>query len=362
RSNNAFEKLLKISRTLEHKFGFPLDIEWAKANNKFYIIQARPITKLSPPSKDSGRTYSRVQGEQFFSGPVSPLFYSIFKDLYLKNYLQDTIDSLHIDLKLDQEIRISHKNHLYVDTSFYEYALSHLPIRANKTRLLEIFPEDIRDELDAAENRPDIPAILRIMKFILLHPKYWIMNLDKYFQNQVVPVIIANLEGITSFEDMTLHELNEAYTKLFDISIAHIRTSKWGLGLYSIPLIETMKRFLNSNGFGDESLTQLLMGLETNKTLDASLELNRLAALVRTDEFECEAKIFKLELRNYNDYRLELEKSCNGQKLVDHFEFILRKFGHRRLSRDILLPAWADEPMIPFSILRNLICDGSIKV
>ena len=154
-----------------------------------------------------------MQGEQFFSGPVSPLFYSIFKDLYLKNYLQDTIDSLHIDLKLDQEILISHKNHLYVDTSFYEDALSHLPIRANKTRLLEIFPEDIRDELDAAENRPDIPAILRIMKFILLHPKYWIMNLDKYFQNQVVPVIIANLEGITSFEDMTLHELNEAHVK-----------------------------------------------------------------------------------------------------------------------------------------------------
>jgi pyruvate,water dikinase len=362
RSNNPFKKLLKISRTLEHKFGYPLDIEWAKSKKKFFILQARPITKLLPPSKDAGKTYSRVQGEEFFSGPVSPLFYSVFKDLYLNNYLQETIDSLQINLRLDDDILISYKNHLYVDTSFYEYALSHLPIRANKTRLLEIFPEDVRIDLESSKNRTDIPAILRIMKFILSHPRYWIMNLDRYFQNQVVPNIVANLEGITNFEDMTMHELNEAYTKLFNISIAHIRTSKWGLGLYSIPLIESMKRFLNRNGLRGDSLTQLLSGLEINKTLDASMELQRLAQLVRTDEFECEAKIFKLDLQRYNEYRAELEKSCNGQKLVDHFEFILKKFGHRRLSRDILLPAWADEPMIPFSILRNLICNGSIKV
>ena len=101
--NKSFEKLIELSNRLEIGFGYPLDIEWAKSDSEYYILQCRPITNLKPPDRIKGRTYSRVQAEQFFSGPVSPLFYSIFKKLYTTNYLQETISELKINLELDDD-------------------------------------------------------------------------------------------------------------------------------------------------------------------------------------------------------------------------------------------------------------------
>ena len=43
------EEILKLSRLIikiEEHYGFPVDVEWAKEKEKFYIVQSRPITTL----------------------------------------------------------------------------------------------------------------------------------------------------------------------------------------------------------------------------------------------------------------------------------------------------------------------------
>ncbi len=354
-----FKELIHLSEKLETNFGYPLDIEWAQCGGDFYILQARPITHLLPPAKEKGRTYSRVQAEQFFSGPVSPLFYSIFKKLYLKNYLQDTIKSLQVNLELDEETLVRHKNYLYVDTAFYEFALDHLPVRSNRNRLLEIFPEDIRDELKNKKGRTDPKESIKILKFLITHPKYWVTNLDTYFTNKVAPKIIYELDELKNFEQMTESELFLSFQRLLDISVLHIRTSKWGLGLYSMPLVEAMGKFLEKNGLDKRHLLTLVSGLEINKTLDASKELHRLTEIVRRDRNKSIYHVLSKELDDYSIYKKELEKTPDGQKVIDYFELTLKRFGHRRLSRDILKPSWNDEPMIPFSILRRLVFNNN---
>ena len=356
---HSLKGLLQLSKKLEINLGYPLDIEWAKCGERFYILQARPITTLRPPAKEKGRTYSRVQAEQFFSGPVSTLFYSIFKKLYLENYLQETIESLGVALELDQETLVKHKNYLYVDTSFYEFALNHLPIRSNRNRLLEIFPEDIKDDLKNKKARADPKEIIKIIKFLITHPKYWVTNLDTYFTNKVVPKIILELDELKNFEQMTDSELYLSFQRLMDISVLHIRTSKWGLGLYSIPLVEAMGKFLEKNRLDKRHLSTLVSGLEINKTLDASKELNRLAVIVRRDRNKSIYYILRKELDDYSAYKKEFEKTLDGQKVIDYFELTLKRFGHRRLGRDIIKPSWNDEPMIPFSILRRLVLNNN---
>lgn len=39
-------ELAKICQNIEEHYGFPCDIEWAREDNKFYILQSRPITTL----------------------------------------------------------------------------------------------------------------------------------------------------------------------------------------------------------------------------------------------------------------------------------------------------------------------------
>jgi pyruvate,water dikinase len=353
--NDSFTKLIKISKSLELSFGYPLDIEWTDCGNKYYILQARPITNLPPPRMNEARTYSRVQAEQFFSGPVSPLFYTIFKRLYLNNYIQETVESLKIDFEVDDDLLINHKNYLYVDTRFYEYALTNLPTRSNRSRLLDIFPDDIRSELKTKKTKPKFSNFIKILSFILFNPQYWVMNLDNYFKTRVVSEIIGGLESISDFHLMNNFELFESYKKLEKLAVLHIRTSKWGLGLYSIPLLDVMEKFLEKNGIDKKQLSSLISGLEINRTMDASLELEKLSKFIIDNCGIATLNIFKRDLNDFNEYRSELEKTKDGQKIIDYFDCILEKYGHRRVSRDILLPSLSDDPIISFSILKKMV-------
>ena len=48
------EQILELSELIiqiENHYGFPVDIEWARKNNRFYITQSRPITTLGEKTK-----------------------------------------------------------------------------------------------------------------------------------------------------------------------------------------------------------------------------------------------------------------------------------------------------------------------
>ena len=353
--HKSFEKLIELSNRLEIGFGYPLDIEWAKSDSEYYILQCRPITNLNPPDRIKGRTYSRVQAEQFFSGPVSPLFYSIFKKLYTTNYLQETISELKINLELDDDTLTRHKNYLYVDTKFYEYVLTHLPVKVNRERLFEVFPDDIRTELMLRNPIAKLKDVIKLLKFIAFNPKYWVSKLDIYFNDEVVPKLLSKLDTLKDFKQMNRLELLNSLQKLIDVSVLHIRTSKWGLGLYSIPLVEAMGHFLEKNKINKRNLSILISGLNVNKTFDASMELKELAEFIQVECCKATIRLFEIDHDDYPSYRRDLEKTLDGERIVDYFEVILKKFGHRRLSRDLLNPCWSEEPMIPFSILRRLV-------
>lgn len=46
-SDEQIQELTEIIINIENHYGFPVDIEWAVEDNKFYIVQSRPITTLS---------------------------------------------------------------------------------------------------------------------------------------------------------------------------------------------------------------------------------------------------------------------------------------------------------------------------
>lgn len=357
-NKKKFRPLIKLAMMIETNFGYPIDIEWAYCRGQFHILQARPITGLPPLDKNSCRTYSRVQAEQFYSGPVSPMFFSIFNELYSKYYVQETIGLLGLDLKLER-VMLKHKSHLYVDTAFTEYALTHLPIREGREHLLEIFPEDIRTDIRNRRIRTDPIAVVRILKLLMFRPKLWFTNLDRCFENEVVPELYKRLDELKDFNKLDNSELAGAFQDLMDAAVLHIRTSKWGLALYIIPMIGAVKRFLEKNGYGDDQLSVLMSGLPVNMTMDASAELKKMADIIKN---HTEAvKILSKKSTSYDKYRKRLLTVPAGAYIVDYFEAILKKFGHRRLSRDIMTQSWNDEPMIPFTILRKLVLDNDIE-
>lgn len=81
------EQILELStviQNIEKHYGFPCDIEWAFADNQFYITQSRPITTLKDtnPQNKSLQKALHTEWQKDWEGPFSILQLSFSKDVY----------------------------------------------------------------------------------------------------------------------------------------------------------------------------------------------------------------------------------------------------------------------------------------
>jgi hypothetical protein len=76
-------ELVRLGVQIEELYGLPMDIEWALADGKLAIVQARPITALPEPEASTAiewklpnpkGQYMRTSVADFMPNPVSPLF------------------------------------------------------------------------------------------------------------------------------------------------------------------------------------------------------------------------------------------------------------------------------------------------
>jgi pyruvate,water dikinase len=78
-SRRGVEELARTGKIIETLYGMPMDIEWAFANGKFAVLQARPVTSLPEPPLDwtsplSKGVLMRMSFAEFVPNAVSPLF------------------------------------------------------------------------------------------------------------------------------------------------------------------------------------------------------------------------------------------------------------------------------------------------
>jgi pyruvate,water dikinase len=82
-SNQAAAELVRLGVQIEDLYGMPMDIEWALAGGRFYLLQARPITALPEPETplkvewklpNPKGQYMRGSIVDLLPDPVSPLF------------------------------------------------------------------------------------------------------------------------------------------------------------------------------------------------------------------------------------------------------------------------------------------------
>jgi hypothetical protein len=352
--DTRFRELVLMGSHLESKFGYPLDIEWAQTNGTFHILQARPITALPIPPKGTKPTYSMVLAEQFFSGPASPLFFSLFKFLFENYYAAETARDVRLDVLPQEPLLIQHKDHMYVNTYPTEYLLTKAGGLGNFQQQLKVLPEDIRKEYEDPQHKNYLGALGLLSKIaflIIRKPNLRKSKVDRDYLRKVVPEIISGLETIER-EPETIPEMQRQYRIFIELTIKHIRSSKWGLA-YCIMLSSLMQRALEKNHIKDPDvkLLALMSGLTGEKTSESIRELEILAKKYQENKFVSDT--LKEELGTYDEYRDKLHSNNQGCQFAEAFESILYRYGHRRLARDLIEPSWSSDPMIPFCMLRN---------
>jgi pyruvate,water dikinase len=362
-SDKRFKELVDVGKRLEFYFGYPLDIEWARVDNTFHILQARPITALPIPRKGSQPTYSMVLGEQFFSGPSSPLFFSLFKYLFENYYAKETAQDVRLDVLPKEPLLIQHKDHMYVNTYPTEYLLKKAGGLGNFQQQLKVLPEDIRKEYEDPNRRNYLGALGLLSKIaflIIRRPELRMSKVDRDYLRKTVPEILSGLDNLGG-KPKTKSEMDRQFGSLMELTKKHIRSSKWGLA-YCIMLSSIMQRSLEKNHIqnSEVALLTLMSGLSGEKTSESIREIETLARKYHDNEFVCDA--LTQELETYNDYRDRLIDDPHGLQFTEAFESILHRYGHRRLARDLIEPSWSSDPMIPFNMLRNTILQRKVYV
>jgi len=90
-SQEEVKVLTEIAINIQSKYGFPVDIEWVKYNNKFFIVQSRPITKINFTGVENEWTTADFKDGGVSSTVCAPFMWSLYQyiwDITMPSYLK----------------------------------------------------------------------------------------------------------------------------------------------------------------------------------------------------------------------------------------------------------------------------------
>jgi len=111
-SDQEIIEISNLAMKIEEHFGFPVDIEWAKEKNNFYIVQCRPITTIIDTALDQKTVFDYIKSQKWFFGiraDESLLFYSMKSggyDRIEQEYGIHFAETLLISLRKDYLMRV----------------------------------------------------------------------------------------------------------------------------------------------------------------------------------------------------------------------------------------------------------------
>ena len=116
-------ELAHLGDRIEQLFNIPVDIEWALAAGRFFILQARPITALPKPRATLDWTlpnpkgkYARSSVIELLPDPLSPLFASLALPAWNKAY-RSLARMLGLERAFPEQFVVTINDYAYYDSS-----------------------------------------------------------------------------------------------------------------------------------------------------------------------------------------------------------------------------------------------------
>ena len=328
-------ELSSLAIKVEQLFdGLPQDIEWAIANEKLWLLQARPITNLpSQPLKDvrwdppePGAFLARSQLVEHIPGPVSTLF----EDMYMKKYLQEEWGR---NLAKNKKHRLEDTqppSSFIVSTTVNGFAYRHIGEPPRSYGMKEI--KRRRPTLFAR-----ISMQIRIYVGWVIKWRFWTLPsylniIDRWRQVNPATASVGQLwAGIRE--------------------LAHADANYWYQGTYwpfavARGMESLLINFLQKHAPGRFTSGQFLSGLKS-RAMQAQMDLCSIAQLIRSNE-----TIWKL-IVTIPPQRLldELRHQCKGTPVLEAIERYFKTYGHQIYTLDFVEPTMAEDPQ---QVLRNL--------
>ncbi len=346
------ENAIQINQKLPD-FG---DFEWALSEGNFYLLQGRPITtgeiEMRPP-KD-GILWSRVLGEEFWSGAVSPMMFSIVGTAIENAMLIKPITMLGPKyLSTQRYLRLIY-DHVFVNLNALEPVVLLIPEWALTDEFLKMFPTKMREKIlhEAGYVLPlDLPKAF--FRFKRAGAPWWFNDAAKKFY-QFIHETAPKLKSIrVPKPTATNEEFNEALNEITNLLEEYLEVSVWGV-TYAYLFVPLAAKIIDT-WFKPEDRAKLqrlaLTNLPDDRNFETTRGLDKLASELK--ELPCFAQISTEDL-DFEQASALMRSTPSGRKFLRNFDEFLKEHGHRAVDRDIFQPRWADEPDVPFSLIKKL--------
>ncbi len=337
-------QLAGIGRQIEQHFGRPQDIEWCLVDDKFYIVQSRPITALYPipeANDQENRVYISVGHQQMMTDPIRPLGLSFF--------LQTTRAPMR-----------KAGGRLFVDITH------HLASPTGRKAVIDTLGQSdplIKDALLSIVRRKEFikssPENKEIPRHLRGNSKLSWRYLAQFENNPaIVPDLIRHSE--TSIEELRQIIQTKSGTDLFDFILEDIprlqKTLKDSLDVILVAMYASS--WLNRNllkWLGEKNAADTLsLSVSNNITSEMGLALLDVADAIRPYP-EVIDYLQQKKVDNFLDED-QLARLHGGPVTRDAIDDYLHKYGMRCTGEiDITRTRWAEQPsaLVPL-ILGNI--------
>jgi rifampicin phosphotransferase len=313
--DRALRQLARLGAAAQRHFGSPQDVEWAWADDKLFILQARPITALPDPPPKAKMAHRLIANNFVEMLPIRP--YPLDLDTWL-SALGSAVEPLFALLGLDWSLSglFDEKDGIVLRYS------ARLPRLTWKTLL----------------------APARLVRLILRYnPIHW--QSDTLLAETIARTRELESRDLGAISWEQLLAVVEAAKEIAFFSGGEIRRRYLPRAAFSVARLRILLLLLGqAHQFGS-----LLSGAD-NKTLEMNRALEQLARSVRADPNL--AGIFAAH--SAEALWSALEEQPAGRTFLVEFAAFLDCYGHREtVISTALQPTWKDAPAVALGIIKS---------
>lgn len=344
-SDEQLRELAAIGQQIETHYGRPQDIEWAYANGRFYVLQARAITTLKEAAAALPGEYNRTMFRELFPDPLSPIFLSVIRTLF-RRMLDFTFETWGFRPPAwPTETAVgAFYNQPYFSRDYIAEAFAPLSPQVREQLVTQIVnpfgrhAHTLPTELSSAF----LSMVLRLLRFMTSFPKQLPGVVGEY-RAELAASAALPLDNLSDVQivDRIEHIVYGTAARLLNYDFLMIAT----IGLTYQALGTLLEHEYEDSA---ELRARLISGVTGNVTMETNKRMWELAQTAKRSP--AVVAIF----RQYPDSEIpgQLDKTPEAREFLDEFGRFLAEFGHREYKMDILYPTWGEDPAPVLSFIR----------
>lgn len=355
----------QLTVDLERRLGHPQDVEWGFRGGRLYLFQARPVTTRAAtsvftdvlPADDASWTSGFL--EERFPEPLSPLGWSVVRGGFEEFALRDPLRFLGCTDLEGLPLTKLYRGHPYVNVEVFR-------------RLYKLFPDALLPE-DAWRYFPGGDTASRkraAMPSSALDPRVWVSllralvgdpgnwsPLHNYLAwERFVPRYdraISDVDDVLGRDsNLDLPGILRRAAAVEEVNGQLLRIHRWSLT--HADLLYTLLRRLGRLWLGRDyaAICSNLVSHLSDHSLEMDAALHRLVDRAReSDEISAALRASP----TLDDLSARLGGRPEGEALLNGVRGLLRRYGHRSFSLDILHPGFAADPSRLVRLLGSLL-------